>query len=90
MADPAPHAHLDVRHQVGMERDQIDAERALGERAGRRDLGVEQSGRHGPAGDDAEPAAIGDGGDEIAVGHPGHGAAHDRVLAAEEVGAALP
>ena len=53
------------------------------------DLGVEQVGRHRPAGDHPEPAGVADRGDEVALGNPAHRPAQDRVLAAEELGAAL-
>src|SRR3546814_14518940 len=53
------------------------------------DLSVEQVRRHGPAGDDAEAASVGDGGDEVALRNPAHRAAHDGDLAAEQIGTAL-
>src|SRR6185437_17093197 len=71
-------------------RDEIDAERAVGALARRRDLGIEIGRLHRAAGDDTEAAAIRDGRDEIALADPGHGTAHDREFAAEEVGAAAP
>ena len=90
VADAAADAHVDERQKLGMERDEIDAERPVGEREGAVDLGLEKCWRHGAAGDDAEAAGIGDRGDEIALGHPGHCAAHHRRLAAQKLAAAAP
>src|SRR5665213_2468417 len=47
-------AHVDERQELGVKGDEINAERAVGERGGGGDLGCEQGGRHGAAGDDAE------------------------------------
>ena len=56
----------------------------VGQRLGRGDFGAEQVRRHRPAGDHAEPARIADRGDKVALGHPGHRAAQDRVFAAKK------
>jgi hypothetical protein len=50
-----------------MESDEVDAEGTVGQRLGRGNLGIEQRRAHRAAGDDAEAASIGDGGDEMAL-----------------------
>src|SRR3546814_4667145 len=60
----------------------------LGQRLSRRDLLVEQVGRHRPAGNHAEAARIGDGRDQMPLRHPTHRPAQDRDLATQEIGAA--
>jgi hypothetical protein len=57
-----------------------------GQRLGRGDFGIEQFGRHRPAGDHAKAARVADGGNEVALRNPAHRAAQDRVLGAEEFG----
>ncbi len=54
-------ANIDQLIELGMHGDQIDAERLAGERLGSLDFLVEQLWRHGPAGDHAEPARVGNG-----------------------------
>ena len=61
-----------------------------GERRGGGDFGVEQIGRHRARRDHAETAGIRDRGDQVALRHPGHRAAHDRQLGAEKRAAARP
>ncbi len=85
MSDAAPGADRDQLGELGMHGDEIDAERLVRALARRRDLGIELRRVHRAAGDDAEAAAIRDRRDEIALADPGHGAAHDRELAAEEL-----
>ena len=51
---------------------------------------IEQFRRHRARRDDAEAAGVRDGGDEVALGDPGHGAAHDGVVAAEEFAPVRP
>ena len=48
------------------------------------------SGSHRAAGDHAEAAGVGDGGDEVPLADPAHRAAHHGDLAAEEARAARP
>ncbi len=89
MADAVLAADLDQLEQHRVHGDQVDAERLAGERLRAGDLGVEQFGRHRPAGDHAEPAGVADRGDEIAFGHPAHRSAEDRELGTEEFAAPL-
>ena len=70
--------------------DQVDAERAVGERCRRRDLRRQQLRAHRAAGEHAEAAGVADRGDQVPLGHPGHGPAQDGELAAEEAPATLP
>ena len=90
VADPMLGADLDQIEQLRMQGDQVDAERAPGQRLGRADLGRQQLRRHRSRGDDPEPAGIGDGGDQVALRYPGHRAAHDGEIAAENIPAARP
>src|SRR6185312_3866594 len=53
------------------------------------DLRVEQLRAHCSAGDHPEAAGIGNRRDEMALANPAHRAAHDRNIAAEELGAAM-
>src|SRR3546814_10540267 len=89
MPDVVLLADVDQLHDLGMHGDEVDAEGPGRPLLRLGDLGVEQVRRHGPAGDDAEAASVGDGGDEVALRNPAHRAAHDGDLAAEEIGAAL-
>ncbi len=89
MADLVLRADVDQLAQLRMHGDEVDAERPVGARLGLGDFGVEQLGGHRAAGDHAEAAGIGDGGDEVALGDPAHRAAQDRDVAAEELGAAV-
>jgi hypothetical protein len=89
MADLMFRADVDQVAQGRMHGDQIDAERPVGALLRLGDFGVEHVGHHCSAGDDAEAAGIGNGGDEVAFGDPAHRTAQDRDLAAEEIGAAL-
>ena len=82
-------ADVDQLGQLRVHGDEIDAERPVGARLGLGDLGVEQFGAHRSAGDYSEPAGVGDGGDQMALGNPAHRAAHDGDVAAEELGAAV-
>jgi hypothetical protein len=84
MADIMLLADFDQVEELRVHRDQIDAERLVGERLGPGDLRIELLGVHRAAGDHAEAAGVGDCGDEVALGHPGHGAAEDGDLAAQE------
>ena len=67
MADLVLRADVDQLGQLRVHGDEVDAERPVGARLGLGDLGVEQLGGHRPAGDHAEPAGVGDGGDEVAL-----------------------
>src|SRR5204863_8420785 len=68
---------------------EIDAERAVGALLRLCDLGVEQVRRHRPAGDHPERAGVAERGDEVALRNPAHRPAEHRIIAAEEIGAAL-
>ena len=82
-------ADVDQLGQLWVHGDEVDAEGAVGAGLGLGDLGVEQFGAHRAARDYSEPAGVGDGRDQVALGDPAHRAAHDRDLAAEELGAAV-
>ena len=84
MADLVLGADRDQIEQLRVHGNQVDAEGFAGERLGSGDLAIEQLGGHRPAGDYPEAAGIGDCGDQIALGDPGHCAAEDGVVAAEE------
>src|SRR5436190_15475972 len=90
VSDPLLDADIDQLHQLRMHRDQVDAERPRGERRSSGDFAAQQIGRHRAGGDDAEPAGIGDRGDQVALRHPGHRAAHDGEIGAEKGTAARP
>jgi hypothetical protein len=83
-------AGLRELHELRVHDDQVHAERLARQCRGRRDLRRELIGIHRAAGDHAEAAGVGDRRDQIALRHPGHGAAHDRGVAAEEFLAASP
>ena len=85
MADPMVGADLDQLVKPRVQGDQVDPEGAQSQRLGRTDFRRQQLWRHRSRGDDPEPAGIGDGGDQVALRHPGHRAAHDREIAAEHV-----
>src|SRR3546814_2378160 len=76
MLDVVLLADVDQLHDLGMHGDEVDAEGPGRPLLRLGDLGVEQVRRHGPAGDDAEAASVGDGGDEVALRNPAHRAAH--------------
>ena len=67
MADLVLRAGVDQFAQLRVHGDEVDAERPVGARLGLGDLGVEQFGAHRAAGDHAEAAGVGDGGDEMAL-----------------------
>ena len=67
MADLVLRADVDQLAQLRVHGDEVDAERPVRARLGLGDLGVEQLGAHRAAGDHAEPAGVGDGGDEVAL-----------------------
>src|SRR5204863_10056732 len=90
VADPLLDADIDQLHQLRVHRDQVDAEWPSGEGRGRSNLPAQQIGRHRAGGYDAEPAGIGDRGDQVALRHPGHRAAHDGEIGAEKGTAARP
>ena len=90
VADAMAGANIDQFRQSRMHRDQVDAERAAGQRLGRGDLRGEELRRHRAGGDHPEPAGGGNGGDEVALRHPGHRAAHDRQFAAEKLASPPP
>ena len=73
-----------VLQVVGRDSDEVDGERALGAAACFGDLAAEFLGRHVAAGEGGEGASFADSGDEIRLADPGHGAAHDGVLNAEQ------
>ena len=81
-------AYPDQIEELRMHGDEIHAERLVGKRFGRRDLRVEQLGRHRATCDHAEAAGVRDGGNQVPLGHPAHRAAQDGRLAAQEIGAA--
>ena len=84
-------ADIDQLQELRVHGDEIDAERAVGQRArSRRSRRRADRATSTPRGDHAEAAGIGDRGDEVALRHPGHRAAHDRELGAEEGAAARP
>ena len=89
MADLVLGADRNQVEQRGVHGDQVHAERLGGEGLGRGDFGVEQFGRHRPAGNHAKAAGIADRGDQVAFGYPAHRAAQDRVLGPQEGAAAL-
>ena len=90
MADPRLQADLDQVGQPGVHGDEVDAERRGRARLGRGDLGSQGVRPHGAAGDHPEAAGVGDGGDQGALAHPAHGAAHDGGAAAQEGHAGRP
>ena len=73
---------VDVRGQ----QHEVDAEGLVGERLRAADLLAQDVGRHLPGADDAEPARVADGGDELGRRRPGHAALDDGVLDAEQLG----
>ena len=87
MADTALRADVDQVEQLRMHGDEIDTEGLGRERLRADDLRIEQVGRHRAAGNDAEAAGIADRRDEIALRHPRHRAAQDRIFAAEKLAA---
>ena len=70
MADLVLRADVDQLGKLRVHGDEVDAERAVGARFGLGDLGVEKLGGHRAAGDHAEAAGVGDGGDEVALAKP--------------------
>ena len=90
VADLGAQADLHQVVELRVHGDEVDAERLGGQRLGAGDLGFEQGGGHGAARDDAEAAGVGDGGDQVALADPAHGAAHDGGFGAEEGRAARP
>src|SRR5580700_2292404 len=90
VADAMLCAYLDQFGQLRVQGDQIDAERPPGQRRRRVDLRGKQLRRHRPRGDDPEPAGIRYGGDQVALGYPGHRAAHNGEIAAEDISATGP
>ena len=89
MAHGVLFAHGDEVEELRVHGDEVHAERAVGQLAGFGDFGVEQIGRHRPAGDHAEPAGVRNGRDEIAFGHPAHRPAQNGGFAAEKIATAL-
>src|SRR5438552_8564492 len=83
-------ADIDQLQELRVHRDQVDPERALGQRGGGRYLRAQQVGRHRARGDDAKPAGIGNRRDQVALRHPGHRPAHNGEIGAEKGAAALP
>src|SRR5437763_14351488 len=73
-----------------MQGDQIDAKRPPGQYRRRVDLSGKQLRRHRSRGDDPEPAGVRNSGNQLALGYPGHRAAHDGKIAAENISAAGP
>jgi hypothetical protein len=69
-------ADVDQLLQLRMHDDQVHPEPPRGQRLGRSNFRAKLVGRHGAAGEDAEPARVGDGRDQGALRHPCHGTAH--------------
>jgi hypothetical protein len=90
VANALPDADIDQFQELRMHRDQVDAERALGERLRRSDFLVQQFRLHRARRDDAEAAGIRDGRNQVALGHPRHRPAHDGEISAEKSPAARP
>ncbi len=77
-------ANFDQLREGRMHDDQVHAEGLLRLLPRRLNLGAQQVGRHRAAGEDPEAAGVGDRGDQIAFRHPGHRAAQNRMLDAEQ------
>src|SRR5262249_23490892 len=90
MTNPMLGAYLDELEQLRMQRDQVDAKGTLGEPFGCGDLSRQEFWRHRPRGNDSKPPGVRNSGDQIALRHPGHCAAHDSEIASENVPAANP
>ena len=75
-------AHVGADHlRVG--REEVDGERLVGEVTGLADLFSQRGRVEGGGADDAEPAGVGDGGDEPGHGDAAHTGEEDRVVDAE-------
>ena len=86
---PCLRADLDQLEQHRVHGDQVHAERLAGQRLGRRrSRASSRSGVIAPQAITPKPPALLIAADEVALGHPAHRAAQDRVFAAEEFGAA--
>ena len=90
MAHPGGGANAHQVVELRVHGDEVDAERQAGHRLGGGDLLFQQLRPHRAAGDDAEAAGIGDGGDQMALADPAHRAAHDGDARAQEGTAARP
>ena len=88
-------AHLVFRtdrdqvHNLRVHGDKVHAKWLGCKRLGRSDFGIEQFGRHRPARNHPEPARVRNRGNQVALGHPRHGAAKDGNIATEKFGAAI-
>ena len=74
---------LELR-QVRVHHDQVDPERRIGQGLDRLDLLVQPLRGHRPAGQDPEGAGPAQRGHQVALAHPGHGAAEERQFTAQE------
>jgi hypothetical protein len=81
---------LDQLIELRVQGDQIDAERAAGQRLRTRNLVVQLLRLQRTTGDNPESAGVGDRSNQVPLGHPRHGAAHYRIATAEKVAAGLP
>ncbi len=76
--------------QVRMHGNQVNAKRFGGQRLGGGDFLGQPVRHHAAAGEHAETAGVGDGGDQVTFAHPAHRPAHDGGARTEEGAAARP
>ena len=90
MTDTAVDTYVEQAVEIGMEGDDVDAERLPRQCARLANSLAQVFRRHGGRGVHTETSGLGYGGNQVVVRNPGHGAADDAIAAAEDAPCGTP